>query len=255
MEKNEIDANRNGCILIKTSNKLSSIKIRAKPLPPEITKLLEENTSLLKILDQVYHSRNNGESDDILTHDTIIALDKLKKSLDKHFIEAGNEWKDVVDQIWSFGPRRCGPNILLNRIPNYKRPSIWTTTSIHLNFDSPHMNYDSTFISGFQLATLCGPLCDEPMMGVCFIVEDWSFDKDPLTVVVDDSDISVKTELNDTTTTSKEMKNVSKQSDTSSVESSELSSSNSTPFGPFTGKLCHLLRRLVKRRFKPNHRG
>lgn len=28
-------------------------------------------------------------------------------------------------------------------------------------------------INGFQLATLSGPLCEEPMMGVCFILKKW----------------------------------------------------------------------------------
>ena len=31
---------------------------------------------------------------------------------------------------------------------------------------------DHSIISGFQLATLAGPLCDEPMMGLCCIIED-----------------------------------------------------------------------------------
>lgn len=31
---------------------------------------------------------------------------------------------------------------------------------------------DHSIISGFQLAALAGPLCEEPMMGLCCIVED-----------------------------------------------------------------------------------
>eukprot|EP01114_Cavostelium_apophysatum_P018773 TRINITY_DN5886_c0_g1_i1.p1 TRINITY_DN5886_c0_g1~~TRINITY_DN5886_c0_g1_i1.p1 ORF type:complete len:1020 (-),score=286.89 TRINITY_DN5886_c0_g1_i1:4-3063(-) len=31
---------------------------------------------------------------------------------------------------------------------------------------------DSSIINGFQLATAAGPMCEEPMMGVCFVVED-----------------------------------------------------------------------------------
>lgn len=34
-------------------------------------------------------------------------------------------------------------------------------------------DFDNSIISGFQLATLSGPLCEEPMMGVCFAVERW----------------------------------------------------------------------------------
>ncbi|GFU33526.1 elongation factor-like GTPase 1 [Nephila pilipes] len=246
-EETETNVDNNYYISIKTPNKLSSVKIKAKPLPTEITKLLEKNTSLLKILDQVYYARNNGESGDILTHETIVALDELKKSLDKLFKEAGNDWKDAINQIWSFGPRRCGPNILLNRITNYKRPSIWTSTATDFNSDSPHMNYDSTFISGFQLATLCGPLCDEPMMGVCFIVEEWSFDKDIFTLV--DADVSTKAELNNAIS-SEELTSCSSQFDTASMGSSGPSSCNSSPFGPFTGQIMSTVKEACKKAFQ-----
>lgn len=33
--------------------------------------------------------------------------------------------------------------------------------------------FDNSIISGFQLATLAGPMCEEPLMGVCFSVERW----------------------------------------------------------------------------------
>jgi len=36
--------------------------------------------------------------------------------------------------------------------------------------------YENSFMNGFQIATLAGPLCEEPMMGVCFVVEDWTID-------------------------------------------------------------------------------
>jgi len=39
------------------------------------------------------------------------------------------------------------------------------------------LEYDSSFINGFQLATVAGPLCDEPLMGVAFIVDEWEIDK------------------------------------------------------------------------------
>lgn len=36
--------------------------------------------------------------------------------------------------------------------------------------------YENSFVNGFQIATVAGPLCEEPMMGVCFVVEDWTID-------------------------------------------------------------------------------
>ena len=48
-------------------------------------------------------------------------MEKMKSA----FEEAGEEWQDAVDRIWAFGPRHVGSNVLLNRIPDYQRPSIW----------------------------------------------------------------------------------------------------------------------------------
>lgn len=36
---------------------------------------------------------------------------KLSKLLD----EAGSEWQGMADQIWAFGPKRVGPNLLVDR--------------------------------------------------------------------------------------------------------------------------------------------
>ncbi|EGG17032.1 elongation factor Tu domain-containing protein [Cavenderia fasciculata] len=37
------------------------------------------------------------------------------------------------------------------------------------------LELDNSIVSGFQLATYAGPLCEEPMMGVCLVVEDIEF--------------------------------------------------------------------------------
>ena len=33
-------------------------------------------------------------------------------------------------------------------------------------------------MNGFQLASLSGPICEEPMMGVGFILEEWSLQEE-----------------------------------------------------------------------------
>ena len=33
-------------------------------------------------------------------------------------------------------------------------------------------------MSGFQLATFAGPICEEPMMGVAFILEAWTVEEE-----------------------------------------------------------------------------
>lgn len=222
--------------------------MRAEPLPPEITKLLEENTSLLKLLDQTFNSRHSGETEDALTPETVDSLEKLKNNLNVLFESAGPEWAGAVDNIWSFGPRRCGPNILLNRVSTYKRPSLWSAKSTDFKLDSPHFNYDSTFIGGFQLATLSGPLCDEPIMGVCFVVEEWTFEKEPTSINAEDSEVLSGTEIRNVLSTN-EVESES-ASEVSSVISSGPSSASSTPFGPFTGQIMSTVKEACRKAFQ-----
>ena len=166
-----------------TPNKQCSISISAVPLPSETIKLLEANSDMLRYLDQ---KMNTGglENPQKLLDDTIRMLkDKIDKSLK---LSPHIELHDVIDNIWSFGPKRNGSNILVNKINCYERGSLWckntistVTNSNDVIIQSSVLNdYDSTFVNGFQLATLAGPLCDEPLMGVAFVVHEWKIDKD-----------------------------------------------------------------------------
>lgn len=142
--------------------------IRSKALPEEVTQILEDNVDLLKTLDNL--NKNDADSLNKTMQDR---LAELKSKLDKSFNEAGKFWKGAVNQIWAFGPRRVGPNLLLNRVPNYNRQTIWK----YLDGDSEGAgslwDLDNSIVSGFQIATLSGPLCEEPLRGVCFIIEKW----------------------------------------------------------------------------------
>ncbi|KFM68647.1 Elongation factor Tu GTP-binding domain-containing protein 1, partial [Stegodyphus mimosarum] len=250
-ENNEKEHENDGYIKLKTPNKLSCVHMHAKPLPSEITQLLEKNADLLKVIDQSYSSLHCDNNDTCLNSETFKAIAEFKAKLNDLFVKSGNEWRNAVDQIWSFGPRRCGPNILLNRIPSYSRPSIWTMKDPDFIPESPHFNYDSSFISGFQLASLCGPLCDEPMMGVCFIVEDWTFEKEVSsntceeidTVSSDKQDISNSVLLDDPV-----LQTVS--ADAASIASSGPSSASSIPFGPFTGQIMSTVKEACRKAFQ-----
>lgn len=71
---------------------------------------------------------------------------------------------------------RYGPNILLNSIEGYQRPSVWQCLCRVDQAGAQAAvlrDFDNSIVSGFQLATLSGPMCEEPLMGVCFSVERW----------------------------------------------------------------------------------
>lgn len=79
---------------------------------------------------------------------------------------------------------RYGPNILLNNVEGYQRPSVWQclTRADAAGEGSATVirDFDNSIISGFQLATLSGPMCEEPLMGVCYSVERWDIQSSAL---------------------------------------------------------------------------
>lgn len=168
-----------GCVVMETGNKLCRVCLQALPLPESVTQLLEENSALLKLLDQMRASVENNESGSqqpVLSQSSLDSLRAFRQRLSTGFNSAGPEWVGAVDQIWAFGPRRTGPNILLNRLPDYCRPSVWDSIQ---PADTPRdrlRNFDNSIVSGFQMATLAGPLCEEPLRGVAFLVQEWNMD-------------------------------------------------------------------------------
>ena len=60
---------------------------------------------------------------------------------------------------------------LVFKVMLYRFPSLVKDEEESLA-ESSYREYDNSMISGFQLATSAGPLCEEPLMGVCFVIED-----------------------------------------------------------------------------------
>lgn len=78
---------------------------------------MEKSTDILRALSE-QQTENIAEAlerlkiDDTVSKNTRIAIDAFKSQLQ---VALG----DVdVSNIWAFGPRKCGPNILLNRVPS-----------------------------------------------------------------------------------------------------------------------------------------
>ncbi|RAL52122.1 hypothetical protein DM860_014949 [Cuscuta australis] len=107
-------------------------------------------------------------------------------------------WQKFVKRIWALGPWQVGPNILLT--PDVKENSDGSSVLIQGfpyvseklgflctsdNSTSPREpssdadqtlsreaeSLESSVMSGFQLATAAGPLCEEPMWGLVFSIE------------------------------------------------------------------------------------
>lgn len=198
MAKEEIDSQNldkgkeiDPVITVYTNNKQCRIKIRAKPLPNEITSLLDRSSDLLKAISQHIKTLQamfknpdmikqfdqlaiNNASQHKFSDRMLKLIEGFKDELKTVCEKLGPEWKEVATQIWSVGPRNCGPNLLLNQTGDYSTKYLLHEKEF---VEDSRFEYESSFVNGFQLASLAGPLCEEPMMGVAFCVEEWSLDK------------------------------------------------------------------------------
>uniref|UniRef100_A0A5B7AYZ0 Elongation factor-like 1 n=1 Tax=Davidia involucrata TaxID=16924 RepID=A0A5B7AYZ0_DAVIN len=123
-------------------------------------------------------------------------------------------WQQFLKRIWALGPRQGGSNILLFPDSRGKSTdcSVLIRGSSHvserLGFVDISSNGDTageassiatqalyqkaeslknSVVSGFQLATAAGPLCDEPMWGLAFAVEAYI---SPLVGQLNESEVS-----------------------------------------------------------------
>uniref|UniRef100_A0A1X7UNC2 Elongation factor EFG domain-containing protein n=1 Tax=Amphimedon queenslandica TaxID=400682 RepID=A0A1X7UNC2_AMPQE len=168
----------NGPVTCSTpGNNPHLIKILATPLPETLIDVLDKSSRLLKILTSMGGASYHGNEEGVVE-----GLQTLYEDL-KNCLETADKkkWNGAIDRIWSFGPRNSGTNILLNKISSYERPSIWRGVVnqdkgvVGQEATDPVLrNYDNSIISGFQLASLSGPLCEEPLHGVCFEVLEWT---------------------------------------------------------------------------------
>jgi ribosome assembly protein 1 len=208
-EKDDVMVPR-GQIEIKINSKFLTLKVQTVPLPTRVTEFLTNNASSIKavveekLAKKSHHTEGDEEEEEEektgsagapVAVSNLLSAAELEKQLRNEFTLAKKEggpfatlWDGIVDQIWAFGPRRIGSNLLINRIPGYVRKPFFQVDSkkslevaidhadevIKVDEDTSALSIldvDFNIHTGFQLSTLTGPLCAEPMTGVCYIVQ------------------------------------------------------------------------------------
>lgn len=172
-----------------TPNGRCVVKVKVMKLPLALTKVLDENAELLAgiiggksvELDKITSIVEEENPIEVLKKRMIDALESDRFESD----EDRTEKLKLFSRIWALGPRQIGPNILLTPVPKTE-----TNDDVAILVQgSPHVSerlgfvgtaqtvkdeaesLESSVVAGFQLATGAGPLCDEPMWGLAFIVE------------------------------------------------------------------------------------
>lgn len=189
-----------------TSNGLLTIKATTSPLPIYIPRVVEESAESLKQI--LLSSRNEQMDDDTvekLVPDILSRLGSSREAaaLDKEGAEGIIE--EILSSAWALGPKQVGPNVMSvgkmldgeggNFVRPLGKPSVGMAFGVSSNaaqsgdFSATEGSknalinfYDPTVIgaiegnvlTGFQMATERGPLCDEPLFGVNVTLEAYS---------------------------------------------------------------------------------
>ena len=170
----ERETSNGGLVTIQTPNKASTLVLEARPLPEVLTGTLSSSTALLRAL-QITAGANRGRGEESVNSETLKNLRKLRRELAEEFARC--DWcefgdGETVDRMWGCGPKGTGANVLLCGLPDYRRGSVWRGLE---GEGGGLQGYDHSIVFGFQLACQSGPLCEEPLRGVCFILRDWSY--------------------------------------------------------------------------------
>ncbi|KAJ6441566.1 Glucoamylase [Purpureocillium lavendulum] len=179
-----------GVVVGTSSSKQVTLTIQVRPLPANVTDFLVKNGDSIK---KFYAERRaadeeqDGEAEATVVADTTVtasstlSAEELKQQL-RQQLETGKGrevWKNRIDRIAAFGPRRTGPNLLIDATKEGVLDLVFgaktTDTTAPRAGESLHPCHLADKITyAFQLATAQGPLCHEPMQGVAIFVEDVS---------------------------------------------------------------------------------
>lgn len=101
------------------------VTLRSHPLPQDVVDFLQrQSTSIQSLASETAAVTNQDETAADSTGERAISTDGVVRvlsptefwsKLEDLLRKAGGEWRDVADDIWAFGGRRVGPNLLINK--------------------------------------------------------------------------------------------------------------------------------------------
>ncbi|KAI8841960.1 P-loop containing nucleoside triphosphate hydrolase protein [Chytriomyces cf. hyalinus JEL632] len=189
-----------GTVVSSVSGGIATFRIRALPIPKNVTAFLESSSRRLKALTDSSRATDvEVESDDakgeksVFMHDLAVQFQEARKI--GNLVEK-EKWENLEARILAFGPNDVGPNILFNdyeagALSSWSSPASSKSRSRQessvptegsdsatcVRIASPR-EYEGSIIAGFQQAMFEGPLCNEPMMGVAVFIEQFQLNFD-----------------------------------------------------------------------------
>ena len=128
-----------GTVVVHTTSKQITIRLRVRPLPTAVTEFLESNVGIIRqlyaerqaketakqgVVDDAEQGVDHGDADAHPQTVDLVSLLDFRAELQDTFTQAvapSESWSNVVDKIAAFGPRRTGPNIWVDITGNCQK--------------------------------------------------------------------------------------------------------------------------------------
>ncbi|KAJ0545835.1 putative protein-synthesizing GTPase [Helianthus annuus] len=183
-----------------TPNGRCTVRVHILKLPDALTKLLDESSDLLE--DIIAGKAIRAQDDE---HPVESLRKRIWDAVESEISDTNAEkdkeklkllWENLLKRIWALGPRQIGPNMLLlpdsttddngssvlikgspyvserlGFVSSSEESETETTSAETRSLKEEADSLRSSVLSGFQVATGSGPLCDEPMWGLAFVIE------------------------------------------------------------------------------------
>ncbi|KAL3423198.1 elongation factor Tu GTP binding domain-containing protein [Phlyctema vagabunda] len=185
-----------GTVIGITTSKQVTIRLNVRPLPTEVTEFLGKNAGAIKRLYSDRQAEKQGNNTDVpedsseqdeiddstgVSGTQTLSLEEFKKQLQKTFEKVKGQqreiWANAVEQIAAFGPRRTGPNLLIDATKEgvcgrFLRDEASEEAHKAVGETLQARDFSDKISYAFQLATAQGPLCNEPVQGVAVFLEE-----------------------------------------------------------------------------------
>ena len=119
-----------GTVVAMTTSKQVSMRLRVRPLPATVTEFLSKHVASIRRLyserqaqeeGRVEELEPNGHVQDVVNDDSperdVLSMLEFKEKLKAAFDELPDDvdvWRNTIQEICAFGPRRVGPNIFVD---------------------------------------------------------------------------------------------------------------------------------------------
>ncbi|KAL8972438.1 MAG: hypothetical protein Q9197_002778 [Variospora fuerteventurae] len=188
-----------GTVGATTASKQITLRLRVRPLPSAVTEFIARNVDVIRQLyaekkaqeksvqtfgDEKDMITDHEDSDNKIHRPDLISVLDFKTKLQDTFANTTSQsetWSNVVDKIAAFGPRRTGPNILID-VTGSCQKFLQEQQIVYSGRDHAGKSQQTDALKAeafsdkisyaFQLATAQGPLCGEPCQGIAVFLEE-----------------------------------------------------------------------------------